>query len=282
MFLVVNVFLLLSFMWLLASLRLINGHNSCSGRVEVLYNGIWGTVCDNSWDLMDAAVVCREMGCGDAIEAKSAAYFGQGSGPVWISDLQCSDMNTRLTYCQSSGWGRGSCGHEKDAGVICKDNVRLVSGTNPCYGRVEVFRAGQWGTVCDDSWDASDAAVVCRQLGCGTVLEVKNAAYFGQGSGTVWMNNVTCFGNEPTLMNCPYNATPNKCGHDKDAGVICGSVKVLLRVKVKANLGVDPNAAGILNKLSEEIEKKLQLNGTFSLKTQADGKIFHKSTGAAP
>ncbi|XP_058629357.1 deleted in malignant brain tumors 1 protein isoform X2 [Onychostoma macrolepis] len=264
------------------SLRLINGHNSCSGRVEVLYNGIWGTVCDNGWDLADAAAVCREMGCGDVIEAKSAAHFGQGSGPVWISDLQCSDTDSRLRDCKSSGWGRGSCGHEKDAGVICKENVRLVSSANPCYGRVEVLRAGQWGTVCDDGWDASDAAVVCKQLGCGTLLEVKSAAYFGKGSGTVWMNNVNCFGNEPTLMNCSYNATPNRCGHEKDAGVICGSVKVMLRVEVKANLGVDPNAAGIISKLSEEIGKNLQINGAFSLKTQTDGKIFHKRTGAAP
>ncbi len=249
-------------MWLLASLRLINGHNSCSGRVEVLYNGVWGTVCDNGWDLTDAAAVCREIGCGDVIEAKSAAHFGQGSGPVWISDLQCSDTDSRLRDCKSSGWGRGSCGHEKDAGVICKgeskpfnniryspyrtevsvyvlygqpviiyklssfvwaiDNIRLVSSANPCSGRVEVLRAGQWGTVCDDGWDASDAAVVCKQLGCGTVLEVKSAAYFGEGSGTVWMNNVNCFGNEPILMSCSYNATPNRCGHEKDAGVICG------------------------------------------------------------
>uniref|UniRef100_A0A9J7Y4W7 Soluble scavenger receptor cysteine-rich domain-containing protein SSC5D n=1 Tax=Cyprinus carpio carpio TaxID=630221 RepID=A0A9J7Y4W7_CYPCA len=264
------------------SLRLINGHNPCFGRVEVLYNGIWGTVCDNGWDLSDAAAVCREMGCGDVIEAKSAAHFGQGSGPVWISDLQCSDTDSRLRDCKSGGWGRGTCGHEKDAGVICKDNVRLVSSTNSCYGRVEVLRAGQWGTVCDDGWDASDAAVVCRQLGCGTVLEVKNAAYFGKGSGTVWMNNVNCFGNETTLMSCSYNATPNRCDHEKDAGVICGSVKVLLRVEVKTTLGVDPNTAGIINKLSEEIGKKLQINGTFSLKTQNDGNIFHKRIGAAP
>ncbi len=76
--------------------------------------------------------------------------------------------------------------------------------------------------MCDDGWDASDAAVVCRQLGCGTVLEVKSAAYFGQGSGTVWMNNLNCFGNESTLMSCSYNASPNRCGHEKDAGVICG------------------------------------------------------------
>ncbi|XP_048010690.1 deleted in malignant brain tumors 1 protein [Megalobrama amblycephala] len=262
--------------------RLINGGNSCSGRVEVHYNGIWGTVCDIGWDLSDAAVVCREMGCGDAVETKNAAYFGQGSGPAWLSDLQCSNTESSLRDCKSSGWGKGGCGHEKDAGVICQDKVRLVNSTSSCSGRVEVLQNRQWGTVCDDGWDASDAAVVCRQLGCGAVLEVKSAAYYGKGSGTVWMSNVNCFGNESTLMNCSYNRSPTSCGHEKDAGVICGYIKVLLRIEVKAELGVNPNGAEIMNKLSEEMGKKLQINGTFSLRTQADGNVFHKRKGIAP
>ncbi|XP_051748220.1 deleted in malignant brain tumors 1 protein-like, partial [Ctenopharyngodon idella] len=262
--------------------RLINGSNSCSGRVEVHYNGIWGTVCDNGWDLSDAAVVCREVGCGDVIEPKNAAYFGQGSGPAWLSDLQCSNTESSLRDCKSSGWGKGGCGHEKDAGVICQDKVRLVNGISSCSGRVEILQNRQWGTVCDDGWDASDAAVVCRQLGCGAVLEVKSAAYYGKGSGIVWMSNVNCFGNESTLMNCSYNRSPTSCGHEKDAGVICGYIKVLLKIEVKAEFGVNPNDAGIMNKLSEEMGKKLQINGTFSLRTQADGNVFHKRKGIAP
>ena len=44
-------------------------------------------------------------------------------------------------------------------------DLRLIGGTSSLEGRVEICFGGRWGTVCDDSWDAIDASVACRQLG---------------------------------------------------------------------------------------------------------------------
>ncbi|KAA0720725.1 Deleted in malignant brain tumors 1 protein Hensin [Triplophysa tibetana] len=211
-----------------SAVRLVNGSNSCSGRVEVLHNRTWGTVCDDDWDLSDAAVVCRELGCGDVIEAKNLAYFGQGSGQIWMDNVICDGTQSTLKRCRSRGWGVHDCGHHKDAGVICQSFVRLVNGDNSCSGRVEVLHNRRWGTVCDDFWDLSDAAVVCRELGCGNVIEAKSFAYFGQGSGQIWMDNINCNGTESTLKNCQSNGWGvHDCSHYEDAGVICQSVKLV-------------------------------------------------------
>ena len=88
---------------------------------------------------------------------------------------------------------------------------------------MEVNYNGEWGTVCDDGWSSYDARVVCRQLGFGSSGQTLNGAYFGQGSGPIWLDSVTCTGSESTLASCGHLGISiiRSCSHSEDAGVRC-------------------------------------------------------------
>ena len=102
-------------------------------------------------------------------------------------------------------------------------NIQLVGGSSYNEGRVELDYNSAWGTVCDDGWDDTDAGVVCRQLGFGSSGTAIGSAGFGQGSGSIWLDSVTCTGSESSLTSCGHLGVgiTRSCSHSEDAGVRC-------------------------------------------------------------
>ena len=102
------------------AVRLTNGYAPSIGRVEIWYSDQWNTVCDDSWSITDAKVVCRQLGYQGAALAHSNAYFGEGSGGILLDNLDCTGAETSVFQCTHNGLYSHNCDHDEDAGVTCE------------------------------------------------------------------------------------------------------------------------------------------------------------------
>ncbi|XP_048012182.1 soluble scavenger receptor cysteine-rich domain-containing protein SSC5D-like [Megalobrama amblycephala] len=204
-----------------SGVRLVGG-SRCSGRLEILDDQSWVSVCAAAFDQQDAEVVCRELDCGAPVQVLGEDAFGKGDAQMWTQEIQCRGNETQIHLCPTSPSNKNNCSHDSIVGLMCADhvNVRLVGGNSSCAGRVEVHHRGQWGQVCGDFWDMADAAVVCRELDCGEPVDALSDDYFGPGP--TWMSNVLCTGSESTLKNCGASSgVRHGCAYSENAEVIC-------------------------------------------------------------
>ena len=107
-------------MFSVLAVQLVGGPDEASGRVEVYYKGTWRTICDNSWDINDAHVVCRQRGFRYALNAYGSAHYGEGTGPILLNNVNCSGFESLLLSCAHSGFGNHNCNHSQDASVRCE------------------------------------------------------------------------------------------------------------------------------------------------------------------
>ncbi|XP_004748067.1 neurotrypsin isoform X1 [Mustela putorius furo] len=211
------------------SVRLRGGKHEFEGTVEIYANGTWGTVCGSHWDDADASVICHQLQLGRKGIAKQTPFSGLGLIPIYWSNVRCRGDEENILLCEKDIWQGGACPQKMAAAVTCSFSqgptfpaIRLVGGSSAREGRVEVYHAGHWGTVCDDQWDEADAEVICRQLGLSGIAKAWNQAYFGEGSGPIMLDEVRCTGNELSIEQCPKSSWgEHNCDHKEDAGVSC-------------------------------------------------------------
>ena len=121
-------------------MRLVGGATGAEGRVELMVGGEWRTVCDESWDLLDADVACRHLDLGYALVAVVDAGFGPGTASIWSTRLNCDGSEASLMDCPRVAGA--SCQHSQDAGVVCSNASKCVCVCVCVYVR-----------MCDCVWD---------------------------------------------------------------------------------------------------------------------------------
>ena len=112
--------------------------------MEFCRNDQWGTVCDDSWDSVDAGIVCRQLGFSfEGARAISGAFFGQGSGPILLDEVRCFGTESRLADCPANSFH--NCMHDEDAGVRCTSGIIYIY-------------------MCFSSWGVSKSECACMSI----------------------------------------------------------------------------------------------------------------------
>uniref|UniRef100_A0A7N8XIM7 Lysyl oxidase homolog n=1 Tax=Mastacembelus armatus TaxID=205130 RepID=A0A7N8XIM7_9TELE len=219
------------------SVKLKGGARVGEGRVEVLKNNEWGTVCDDRWNLQSASVVCRELGFGSAKEALTGARMGQGMGPIYMNEVKCLGQEKSIWNCPFRNITSEDCKHMEDAAVRCnvpymglENSIRITGGRTRYEGRMEVLRSDSngtqsWGLICGENWGTNEAMVACRQLGLGYANQGLQETWYWDNSNVteMVMSGVKCVGNEMALTQCQHHKTVScqRAAPKFAAGVIC-------------------------------------------------------------
>ncbi|XP_052786686.1 scavenger receptor cysteine-rich type 1 protein M130-like [Mya arenaria] len=94
--------------------------NGVQGRLEILHDGVWGTVCDDGFEEIDAKVACKMIDVNLSFDkVQPSTYYGPGTGMIWLDDMSCNGEERSLFNCPGVVIGKHNCGHVEDVGIRC-------------------------------------------------------------------------------------------------------------------------------------------------------------------
>ncbi|KAM4565234.1 scavenger receptor cysteine-rich type 1 protein M130-like [Fundulus diaphanus] len=204
------------------SVRFVNSFNHCSGRLELKTNQLWSTVCEKDFDMQDAEVACRELGCGSPVILQGALFGGE-KVPLKRREFHCEGNELALQNCKSSDSARKPCSPENILGLTCSGYLRLVGENSSCAGTLEILYHGQWRPVADkyDRLETKLAASVCAELGCGAFVSVTKR--IEPSASPVWWIPSSCPQSLSELREC---VVLDDDTHDSSFEVRCSGVSV--------------------------------------------------------
>jgi len=105
----------------------------------MLFNGRWGTVCDDNFDKLDGQVVCSQLNQGAISRIANPMEFPVGTNdqPIWLDEVQCTGDERWLSACPHPGYGDNDCFHSEDVAIVCTGE--LFTTTLIVYNDVSCF-----------------------------------------------------------------------------------------------------------------------------------------------
>ena len=245
------------------------GAPSYVGRVEFRSNGVWGTVCSKDVNSLAARIICQGLKYKDgAIKSYAAGeestdgfcrnfngedFCGPEPMPIHYMGLRCEGSETDILKCYREIPEKNACSHQDDLIIECTNTdfdlsqsfemgaVRLVDYTgippNKPAGRLEIYKGGLWGTICNEKFNDKSAHVACRQMGFltgnmignmdkyGICSNFNGKNYCGRTNDPVHLNQVDCHGSESSISECNGAPNPDNCNHEQDVIIQCSGIE---------------------------------------------------------
>ncbi|XP_066509997.1 scavenger receptor cysteine-rich type 1 protein M130-like [Hoplias malabaricus] len=216
-----------------ANVQMVEGDDLCSGTPEVYHEGkpkklenyyiYYGTI----------EILCRELNCGDVVNAMFRNERRSSDKDLFMHKLDCQNSAQQLSGCKIFHVPIKPSYRNISITISCSDLVRLENSAGVCSGRVEVKSGQSWMPVCETDFDWQDAQVVCREMGCGTLLKLQGVPY-GKGYLPFGTTEFHCNGTEKNLRACsilpkmgqtciPGQAVQLTCSGPDDVRLVEGS-----------------------------------------------------------
>lgn len=98
------------------------GKSKNEGRLEVYFNGEWGSVCNRNWGSWSGVIACKDLGFVGLAKVTTAShytYLGSEDSPIWLEGVRCSESHSRIRDCPHEPFGYQPCSHDDDVGLVC-------------------------------------------------------------------------------------------------------------------------------------------------------------------
>jgi deleted-in-malignant-brain-tumors protein 1 len=169
--------------------------------------------CGFGFDMQKPGSVWTRVRIGNILDDTSTCQHPNGAEGIGLYDGSSSassgtvDFRARHVFSKASIYVGGI--------ALAEGDLRLAGVSS---GRLSVYHAGKWGTICNQSFANSDAQVACRILGFAGGV----AIWAPGGTGKIWMAGVRCAGQETNFKDCTHDGWEmHDCDHEMDVGIEC-------------------------------------------------------------